>query len=307
MAKRKDIIIRGEDDREVVIPSYKQKTLLDHFVILMGVIFCVLFITVAFDCLSEKSVIGAVFDDTEYSAVESFEMNEYALVTMETPLGKDTSFIFPYYTGSPEEVENYLRDWSIIHLNAETFDFDSEKNILTYTVSGISYSGHIRPNVSIFDDHLNLNGFWIPMMVYSIILLACAIILIYLVTHYIIDYIEVFRALLKMAKNIKGTVETNFDIEEAFDDSSLFKKRSITVKEKDIIAGKNSATFKKKRIQPIKEEHVKPGAPAIKKKIEMPKSEETRRRVVEVDETDQFYIEDETPQKSLFDMNDDDE
>ena len=74
MSKKQDIIIKTEDE-EILIPKYKQKSILDHGMILLGVLMALIFFVVIFDLFYEPSLFGLLFNKEEWQLYkESFTL-----------------------------------------------------------------------------------------------------------------------------------------------------------------------------------------------------------------------------------------
>lgn len=181
MSMKKDIVIKTDGEKNIIIPKYKQKTMLDHFMILLGVVCAILVFIVIFDILYELSIFGYLFNRSEWLA------GSLAL------------------TGQGQVFIN--GEWAILP--------------------------------KIYDDGLFLTGFWMPTLVFSIFFVLCAAGLLWLITYYIRDYVEVARGLVNAIKSLKSGVTSS--VKDAFSD--LDKKKNIIAKKTDVLSGGESSAL----------------------------------------------------------------
>lgn len=249
MAKRKDVVIK-EDDKEIVIPKYKQKTMLDHFMILLGVITAVLIFLVVFDILYEVSFFGWLFSRDEWNKAA-------ALMTGNFSANGDI--------------------WNTMLPPGENGTFPP-----------------LDPSNPIYDDSLDLKGFWMPTVLYTIFFIVSVVGVVWLITYYVRDYVEVFRGLIRGIVEIKKGVTGS--VKDAFSD---FEKVEIKTKKSHIIEGSDSSFIaqvdkkpKKKKVedkeekvnQPIEGREVKRGrGRPPKKQDDAPKAEKPVKEKEEVD------------------------
>lgn len=174
-----------------------QKTLMDCFFILIGVVASAVFFVVAFDICYETSFFGWLFSRSSW---------------------KDAALLF------------------------------------TTIVSG---------GGKIYDDGMQLSGFWAPTMIFTLFFIISIVLLILLITHYVKDYIEVVKGLIRGLKNLKDEVNISFkeaiDV-EGFKNSVIVTKSSLdeAVKKSMVTDVNSDSDTNNAEGEPVKR---KPGRP----------------------------------------------
>lgn len=210
MATKKPVAQEKEETKKQNIFEMKttQKTLMDCFFILLGVVAAAVFFVVAFDICYETSFFGWLFSRSSWN---------------------DAVLLF------------------------------------TTAISG---------GGKIYDDGMQLSGFWAPTIIFTLFFLVSIVLLILLITHYVKDYIEVVKGLIRGLRNLKE--EVNISFKEAIDVESLKQSVVVTKSSLDEAVKKSvGANISGAQIDPATTEEAEPAKrkPGRPKKVVVPDPE----------------------------------